>query len=154
MADNVPGCACTVTSGPNGERSWALTCAPNCCNAASVGSSTVSGTGNVSGTTFGPNANQYTVNLKGITTGQYLTVTLNNVLDSQTNTGNVPATMGVLIGDVNASGLVDSGDVFLVRQQTSQTASAGNFREDVNADGAIDNFDLALVQSHLGTALP
>jgi hypothetical protein len=30
----------------------------------------------------------------------------------------VSISMGVLLGDVNGNGLVDSGDVFLVRQQT------------------------------------
>jgi hypothetical protein len=45
-------------------------------------------------------------------------VGLNNVVDSQNNTGNVSAPMGVLLGDVDASGRIDSTDVYAVRQQT------------------------------------
>jgi hypothetical protein len=42
---------------------------------------------------------------------------LNNVLDSQNNSSNVPATMGVLVGHVNASGVVTSGDTNLCKAQ-------------------------------------
>jgi len=103
----------------------------------------------------GPNPNQCTENLTGVPNAQYITVTLNGVVDSIAgNVGNVSATMGVLIGDVNASGLVDSGDVFLVRQQTGQTANASNFREDVNASGLIDSGDVFLTRQQTGTSLP
>jgi hypothetical protein len=104
--------------------------------------------------TSGPKANQCTENLSGVPNAQYTTVILNNVLDSLGNTGTVSAPMGLLIGDVNASGLVDSGDVFLVRQQAGQSAGASNFREDVNASGLIDSGDVFLTRQHTGTALP
>jgi len=123
-------------------------------NVSSVGALSVSGAGKVNSTVLGPAANQYTVNLTGVTNAQYLTVTLNNVLDSQSNTGNVSATTGVLIGDVNASGLVDSGDVFLVRQHTGQTTNSSNFREDVNASGLIDSGDVFITRQHTATSLP
>jgi len=116
----------------------------NCGTAGTVGGSVSSG----------PNLNQCTENLTGVTNAQYTTVTLNNVLDSQNNSGNVFATMGVLIGDVNASGLVDSGDVFLVRQQTGQSTVSSNFREDVNASGLIDSGDVFLTRQHTGMSLP
>jgi hypothetical protein len=38
--------------------------------------------------------------------GEYVTVTLSNVLDSQKNTGNVSGTMGVLVGDTTGNGSV------------------------------------------------
>ena len=94
------------------------------------------------------------MNLTGVANQQYLTVTLSNVLDSQTNTGNVSGTMGVLIGDVNASGRVDSGDVSLVRQQTLQTITSTNFREDVNASGRIDSGDVSVARQQALTSLP
>src|SRR6202043_2878888 len=100
----------------------------------SVSSAAVtSGTGSVSTSGIGTNPNEYIVNLTGVTNAQYLTVTLTNVQDVAGNAGTVVSPrIGILIGDVNATGLVDSGDVFLVRQQTGQNASSSNFREDVN----------------------
>jgi hypothetical protein len=107
----------------------------------------------------GPNANQCTVNLNGLTNAQYTTVTLNSVTDVLGNSGPVSGVMGLLIGDVNgdapgAPGLVDSGDVFLVRQQTGQTTTLGNFRKDINASGLIDSGDVFLTRQRTGTQLP
>ena len=117
----------------------------------------VSGTGTVCGTgnTIGPNPNQYTVELCGVSTSQYITVTLNNLLDVAGNSGNVVSPqMGVLVGDVNASGRVDSGDVSLVRQQTLQTVTGTNFREDINFSGRIDAGDVSISRQQALTALP
>ena len=68
--------------------------------------------------------------------------------------GNISIPMGVLLGDVNASGLVDSGDVFLVRQQTGQNPSISNFRDDVNASGLIDSGDVFITRQQTSTSLP
>ena len=76
-----------------------------------------------------------TVNLHNVTNAQRLTITLIDVSSGAGDLGNVSIPMAVLLGDVNASGLVDSGDVFLVRQQTGQGATSSNFREDVNVSG-------------------
>jgi hypothetical protein len=114
-----------------------------------------SGTGTVSSTLLGPGPNQCTVNLSNVSNAQYITVMLNNVTDMAGNAGNVVGPqMGVLVGDVNASGLVDSGDVFLVRQQTGQGTSAANFRDDVNFSGLIDSGDVFITRQHTATALP
>lgn len=102
----------------------------------------------------GPNPNQCTVNLTGVPNGQYTIVSLNNIVDVQNNTGNVSATMGVLLGDVNASGRVDSGDVSLLRQQTLQTVTSSNFREDINASGRIDSGDVSIARQQTLTSLP
>jgi hypothetical protein len=104
--------------------------------------------------TSGPNLNQCTENLTGVSNAQYTMVTLNNVLDSQNNTGNVSVQMGVLLGDVNASGRVDAADVSLVRQQTLQPVAASNFREDVNASGRIDAADVSIARQQTLTSLP
>ena len=113
-----------------------------------------SGTGSVSTSTLGPNANQYTVNLTGVTNLQYVTVTLSNVLDAQNNIGNVAGTMGVLIGDTTADAAVNSGDIGQTKSQSGNPVSATNFREDVNADGNLNSADIGLVKSKSGTALP
>jgi hypothetical protein len=84
---------------------------------------------------------------------------LNGVTDVIGNSGPVSAVMGLLIGDVNgdapnATGLVDSGDVFLVRQQTGQATTLTNFRKDINASGVIDSGDVFLTRQKTGTQLP
>jgi hypothetical protein len=98
--------------------------------------------------------NDCLVDLTGIPNAQYTTVTLSGAVDNQGNQGNVPGTFGVLLGDVNGSGLVDSGDVFLVRQQTGQAASSSNFRDDVNTSGLIDSGDVFITRQQTATALP
>jgi hypothetical protein len=123
----------------------------------SVGSATVAtGTGTIARDGVDcSNPYHYIVKLTGVTNGQVITVSLGNIQDTLGNLiSSASVSMGVLIGDVNASGLVDSGDVFLVRQQTGQNASSSNFREDVNATGLIDSGDVFLTRQHTATSLP
>jgi hypothetical protein len=117
-----------------------------------VGSASVtSGTGSVSSfTVSGP---QVTVNLTGVTNVQRMTVTLFNVNDG-THMGNVPISMGVLIGDVSGDAAVNAFDVSLTKMQVGQPVTGSDFREDVNANGVINSVDVALVKSKVGTALP
>jgi uncharacterized MnhB-related membrane protein len=118
-----------------------------------VGSASVtSGTGSV--TSFsGSGTSQITVNLTGVTNVQRITVTLFNVNDGR-HMGNVPVSMGVLIGDVNGNALVDAFDVSLTKAQVGQAVSTSNFREDVNINGTISSTDVAIVKSDVGTSLP
>ena len=116
-------------------------------NSASV----TSGTGSVS--SFSVSGSQVTVNLTGITNVQRITVTLFNVNDG-THMGNVPVSMGVLVGDVNGNALVNASDVSLAKSQVGMAVSSSNFREDVNANGVINSVDVALVKAKVGTALP
>ena len=112
-----------------------------------------SGTGMVSSFS-GSGTPQITVNLTGVTdVAQRLTMTLHNVNDG-TNTGDVPVSMGVLVGDVNGSTGVNSTDVALTKSQVGQTVSGSNFREDVNASGTITATDVTIVKSDVGHALP
>ena len=68
--------------------------------------------------------------------------------------GNVPVSMGVLIGDVNGNAAVNASDVSLTKSQVGQPVTGSNFREDVNANGLINVADVAQVKSKVGTALP
>jgi hypothetical protein len=133
------------SGGANGNYQMVFTFVNNVtnCGSASIGS-----------LSSGPNPNQCTVDLTGVANQQYITVTLNNVLDSQTNTGNVAATMGVLIGDTSANGLVNSTDVSQTQAQSGKAVTGSNFRTDVNANGLINSTDVSLVQSKSGTGLP
>ncbi len=115
------------------------------------GASVTSGTGSVSSVSVsGP---QVTVNLTGVTNAQIITVTLMNVNDG-TNTGDIPISMGVLVGDVNSNAIVNASDVSLTKSQVGNPVSGSNFREDVNANGTISSTDVALVKSDVGNALP
>jgi CSLREA domain-containing protein len=113
--------------------------------------SVTSGTGSVS--SFSVSGSQVTVNLTGVTNVQRITVTLHNVNDGM-HSGDVPVSMGVLIGDVNGNALVNASDVSLTKSQVGMAVSSSNFREDVNANGLINSVDVALVKSKVGTALP
>ena len=144
------GIECRVGQGTNSDQHQVVVTFPT--PITSVGSATVSsGTGSVS--TFLVSGNQVFVNLTGVANAQTITISLSAVNDG-TNVGDVSIPMGVLVGDVNASRLVDSGDVFLVRQQTSQTASSSNFRGDVNATGLIDSGDVFITRQHTSQSLP
>jgi hypothetical protein len=95
------------------------------------------------------------VNLTGVSNQQYIAVTLHAALDAAGNNGEVVGPqMGVLTGDVDASGRVDSTDVFQVRQQTLQFANSSNFRTDVDASGRIDSTDVFITRQQTLTSLP
>jgi len=113
--------------------------------------SVTSGTGSVS--SFSVSGSQVTVNLTGVTNVQRITVTLHNVNDG-THVGDVPVSMGVLVGDVNGNASVNASDVSLTKSQVGQAVSGSNFREDVNANGTISATDVAQVKADVGTALP
>jgi dockerin type I repeat protein len=124
----------------------------NFANSVTVGSASVtSGTGSVSN--FSVSGSQVTVNLTGVTSAQRITVTLFNVNDG-THMGNVPISMGVLVGDVNGNAVVNASDVSLTKSQVGNPVTNSNFREDVNANGTISATDVALVKANVGTALP
>jgi hypothetical protein len=122
-----------------------------------VGGATTS-CGSVSSSAIGPNQNQYTVNLtaENSCNGTYITVTLQDVVDS---VGNISSSvsgppMGLLLGDVNASGLVDGNDVSAVQSHTRQSVNNTNFRYDVNTNGLIDGNDVSITQGQTRTSLP
>jgi len=105
--------------------------------------------------TLGPNANQITVPLTGVTNAQHLIVTLNGVHDaSGAILDNLVARMDVLTGDTTGDGFVDSADIAQTKSQSGKAVTSTNFREDVNVDNFLDSADIALVKSKSGTALP
>jgi hypothetical protein len=137
-------------------------------NLSSVASATVTGhnptgaTGTVDGpvvvgpnASYGLSANQCAVNLMNVSNAQYITVTLNSVLDSAGRTGDIVAPqMGLLTGDVNATGRADAGDVTQVRNKTVSIPDSSTFRFDVNASGRIDAGDVTTTRNATVTVLP
>jgi hypothetical protein len=114
------------------------------------------GTGTVnSNSGIGPGANQYTINLTGVTNAQHLGVTLLGVQDVLGNvSSSVTIPMDVLLGDVNGNGIVSNGDVSLVQAQVAQPVTSSNFRDDVNANGIISNGDVSVTKAQVGQTLP
>ena len=95
------------------------------------------------------------VNLTGAANAQTITVTLTNVTDVVTNTSSsVSVTMGVLLGDTNADGFVNSADITQTKSKSGQPVTLSNFREDLNLDDLINSADISFVKSMSGTALP
>jgi hypothetical protein len=112
------------------------------CGVASIGSAS-----------FGPNLNQCTVNLSNVPNAHYTTVSLNNVLDSQNNSGNVSVPMGLLVGNASGDGKVTCRDMGLVKAQVGTPVTESNFRTDVSADGSIDTRDFRITKSQVGQNL-
>ena len=96
--------------------------------------------------------NLVTVNLTNVSNAQTVRVNLTGVSDG-INSGDVHVLMGVLIGDVNGSGVVTSGDSNLCKAQALQPVTSANFRDDVNASGAITTGDLNIIKQNALTRL-
>jgi hypothetical protein len=120
------------------------------------GASISSGTGSVTSSAIDSgDAHRYVINLTGVTNAQVITVSLTNVNDSAGNfSSTVSASMGVLIGDVNANGIVSNPDVASVKAQVTAPVTQSNFRNDVNANGVISNTDVGVAKARAGTQLP
>jgi hypothetical protein len=147
-----PGIECR-SGGANGDYTLVFKFANTLSN---VGSASVSsGTATTVGGNIDPsNGHNYFVNLTGVTNAQVITVTLTNVADSAGNFSNgLSVSMGVIIGDTNGNGVVNSSDIAETQSQSGQAINSTNFREDVTVSGAINSSDVALVQSKSGTGL-
>ncbi len=148
-----PGIECRAGGGTGGDHTLVFAFS----NTPVSGSATmVSGTGSVNGSpTF--SGNTMIVNLTGVANAQVIGLTLNvtdNFGQSFTNPENIPISMGVLLGDVNASRRVDAADVSFVRQQTLRPIDSSNFREDINTSGRIDAADVSIARQQTLTSLP
>ena len=119
------------------------------------GASVTSGTGTVSSSGIGSDAHQYVVQLTGVTNAQVITVSLSDVRDSiGHSSATVSVPMGVLLGDVNANGIVSNTDVASVKGQVAAPVTASNFRNDVTVNGVISNTDVSATKVQVGTSVP
>jgi hypothetical protein len=116
--------------------------------------SVTTGVGSVSGSpTF--SANTITVNLSGVADVQKITVTLSGVTDSAgTVLPNTAVSMNMLIGDINASKVVNASDIGAVKAQSGLPVTGANFRADVAVSGGITASDIGLVKSRSGASVP
>lgn len=135
------------TGGPNGDHKIVVTFP----TPVAVASATCGGQPAASVT--GSGSAVVTVNCTGVPNAQHVPINLVGV-NNGTTTANVTIPMGVLAGDTNADGSVNSADISQTKSQSGQALSPDDFREDVNVDGAINSADISLVKSKSGTALP
>lgn len=94
-----------------------------------------------------------TVNLSGVADAQQITVNLVGVSNG-IGTNDVAVRMGVLLGDANGDGTVNSADATVTRNVSGRSADATNFRADANADGSINSADATIVRSRSGQVIP
>ncbi len=91
--------------------------------------------------------------MTGVTDQHKYVVTLTNV-DTGTAIGDLPIPIGILSGDTNGNGVVNSGDATQTKNRSGRPTDGTNFRSDVNADGTINSGDTAVVRGRSGTSLP
>ena len=93
--------------------------------------------------------------MNGVPNASHLSVSLTNVTNSSGDfSANIPISMGLLAGDTNGDGSVNSADISQTKSQSGQAVNNLNFREDVATDGSINSADISLVKSKSGMALP
>lgn len=104
----------------------------------------------------GTDPRRFVVNLRAAECdAQEVTVTLNGITDDQSNTlPSASATVGLLVGDVDADRVVTVADSNLVRGDNGQATNGDNFRGDINANGSIDRNDVKLIRQRIGNSLP
>lgn len=97
-----------------------------------------------------------TINLTKVScNASHITVTANDVKDSAgINLDSACIEVGLLLGDVNGDGVVDSADLDIVNSQIGQPTNGENFRSDINNDGTISAADVRIVTQQQGTRLP
>lgn len=94
--------------------------------------------------------NEVTVTAWNIPDNSRATVTLTNV----NGTTPAQASLGFLVGDVNSSGSVNSGDISAVKARVGQSTHGANFKFDLNASGSINTGDTSIVKARAGLTLP
>lgn len=114
------------------------------------GASVASGYGSVTGKSA--SANTVTIDLANVATAQ--TITVNAIVTTGGQTGQVTVPMRVLVGDANGDGGVNSADVTLIRNASGQSADSANYRCDLNADGFIQSADSTIVRGQSGSVMP
>jgi hypothetical protein len=120
----------------------------------SVGNVAITGCPHVVQGTIGTDPSQYVLDLTNVCNGQSISVTLQNVVTTMGPVGDFSASVGVLLGDTNGDGSVNSAEISQAKSQSGLPVSTANFREDLNVDGTINSADISLVNSASGTSLP
>lgn len=97
--------------------------------------------------------NDVVVTLTGITENQRVRVTLTNVNGVGVG-GSAAASLGFMMGDVNATGKVNASDISAVKAHVGQAASGDNFRFDLDASGNVTPRDVSVLKARSGLVMP
>lgn len=140
------------SGGPNADYTMVFTFANPVTSVGSI--SVTSGVGSVKSSLIdSSNPDRYIVNLTSVADAQMITVSLASV-SSGGLSSTVSGTMGILIGDTNGDGVVNSADITQTKSESGQSVGSSNFRADINGDGFINSADITLVKTESGTAIP
>jgi len=143
-----PGVECRNS---NGRHTFVFTFSTD---VVSGNASVTGGTGSLAGNPA-LSGNTMTVNLRGVTDVQKITLTLTNVTSSTSQVlPDTSVSVNMLAGDTTGDKTVDNSDLSQTRGQLGQPVTASNFREDVKVDGAITSADVRVVRSDRGHTLP
>ncbi len=96
-----------------------------------------------------PSESTVTVPLTDVASGQTVQVTLFGVSNGAVTT-DITFPLRVLVGDINADGVVNSGDALQTRSRSGQNTDETNFRSDVNTDGFVNSGDALVVRARSG----
>ncbi len=83
-----------------------------------------------------------------------ITITVDGVTDIRGLTTSATVTYGKLLGDVDASGVVDVLDGQAIRAVAPAPVDSVNFRDDLNIDGKVNTKDHMIAKAHRGERLP
>jgi hypothetical protein len=111
------------------------------------GASITAGGGSVASYTV--NGATVTLNLTGVLNAQLVRLSLTSVSNGVTLV-NPSISFGLLVGDANGDGTVNSGDATGTRSRSGQGADTSNARYDVTTDGTINAGDATVVRSRSG----
>ena len=101
--------------------------------------------------TSAASGNDVQVTLTDIPDNRRVTITLTNINGSSLGGA---ASIGFLVGDLNASYSVNASDISGVKAQLNQAATATNYRANVSASGTISAADVSAVKARSGLTLP
>jgi hypothetical protein len=94
-----------------------------------------------------------TINLAGATNGTILTANINNLTTLGGSTlGSYTLKLGVLFGDVNGDGTVNSTDQSLAQGVEGSADTGQNFRADVDCNGVINSTDVSDIAGGAGAS--
>lgn len=112
------------------------------------------GSANISSQAMGPNSNQYTVHLTGVSDLQHLAVRLDGVHSAAGATlASATVPMDMVVGDVTANRSVTASDIGATKSAAGAPVTATNFRMDVTANGSINSTDVSVVKTKSGGGL-
>lgn len=118
----------------------------------SVGSvSSVDAAGPVGSTASTITGNDVVVRLTDVPDNRRATVSVSNVNGAGLSGS---ASMGFLVGDINATRSTNSSDISSAKTRLGQVTNLGNFKFDVNASGSITPADISAVKVRSGLVLP